>query len=406
MKTEKINLSFSPKSTGHLSGFVEISDDDLLADNRYYFALKIPSTLKLLFIDDNPSVFLRAALTSLSEQTDLQIINENYNSWGRQNFLGYDILVLSNFSMLSPTVTQRIKNYLDNGGAILMIPGNNTISSDYNRFVTSLGISATMINLISTNNQDEFYYLNKPNFNHPLFSGVFSTDDPELSKPKFFKYFKFRISDKDQTILSYQNNDPFLIQANYDGGSVFVISSYIDEGWTDIQYRGIFLPLMSRLIHFGASNASQFQSSTVVEKKKSIAINYVSQSGDFFLQSPDGEKTHIIPQQRDQSLQFLLNNLKVPGIYNILAGNEIIYSVPTNAETYAIHQPFIKLDQIEELDTVQIFSENENFEDTIIQARFGTELWKIFIILALIFLGIELFFIKKMEGKAKKTNLH
>jgi hypothetical protein len=387
-----------------LSGFVDLSDDNLLADNRYYFALKIPSSLKLLFIDDNPSVFLRAALTSLSEQTDLQIITENYSSWGRQNFLGYDILVLSNFPMLSPTVTQRIKSYLDNGGAILMIPGNSTIPSDYNKFVASLGISATIKNLVSTKNQDEFYYLNNPNLNHPLFSGVFRTDYPELSKPKFFKYFKIRVSAKDQMILSYQNNDPFLIQANHDRGSVFIISSYIDEGWTDIQYKGIFLPLMSRIIHFGASNASQFQSPTIVGKKKSITINYVSQSGDFYLQSPDGEKNRIIPEQRDQSLQFLLNNIKVPGMYNILAGNEIIYSIPANAETYAIHQPFIKLDQIEELETVQIFSENENFEDAIIQARFGTELWKFFVFLALIFLGIELFFIKKMEGKAKKAN--
>jgi hypothetical protein len=404
MKTTGVTLSFTPKSVGHLSGYVEISDDDLLADNRYYFALKIPSDLKLLFVDDTPSVFLKAALVSLTEQTDIQITMERYSSWARQNFLGYDILILSNFSTFHSAVIQRLKNYLGNGGSILLIPGIKTIPVEYNRFASALGISAIMNNLMSTNDQNEFFYLKQPNFNNPLFSGLFRTVDPELSKPKFYKYFKYSASSKDQMILSYQNNDPFLIRADHNNGSIFIISSYIDDGWTDIQYRGIFLPLLSRIIHFGASHASQVQSSSIVEKDKTVTLNYVSQSGDFYLKLPDGEKNRIVPQQQDQTLQFRLNNNKYPGLYHLLAGDKIISSVPVNAETYAIHQPFTDIDEFKDLKTVQMFSEDDNFEEAIIQARFGSELWKLFIILALIFLGMELFVIKKMEGKSKKSN--
>jgi hypothetical protein len=403
METKGVTLSFSPKSVGHISGYIEISDDDLLADNRYYFALKIPSDLKLLFVDDNPSVFIKAALVSLTEQTDIQIIMERYNSWERQNFLGYDILVLSNFSILPSAVIETLKNYLGNRGAILLIPGINTTPAEYNRFASMLGISATMNNVMSTNGQNEFFYLKQPNYNHPLFSGLFRTDDPELSKPKFYRYFKFTTSSKDQMILSYQNNDPFLIRADHNNGTVFILSSYIDDGWTDIQYRGIFLPLLSRIIHLGASSASQVQSSTIVEKEKTVMLNYVSQSGDFYLKLPDGEKNRIVPQQQDHVLKFRLNNIKFPGLYHLLAGEKIISSVPANVETHAIHNPFTDLDEIKDLKTVQMFSENDNFEEAIIQARFGSELWKLFIILTLVFLGMELFVIKKMEGKINKT---
>ena len=403
-QSERVDLSFSPKSSGNLSGYVEISDDDLLADNRYYFSLKIPSDLKLLFIDDNPSMFFRAALRSLSDQSDIQIILEKYNSWARQNFLAFDMIILSNFSRLDPAIIQRLNNFLGKGGSLLLIPGLNTIPSEYNQLANSIGISVFINNLITTRNKNEFYYLKQPNLNHPLFTGLFKTEDPDLSKPKFYKYFKFSSSANDQTILSYQNNDPFLIQTEHKKGSIFILSTYIDDSWTDIQYRGIFLPMLSRIISYGASFSSQIQTSATVEQDQIVDINYTLQTGEFFIKSPDGEKTRIVPQQRDQVLQFNLNNIQRPGIYHIMAGENIIYSIPANAQTYAIHQPFMDLDEIDKHETVQLFSENDNFEDAIIQARFGSELWKLFIILALLFIGIELFIIKKMEGRVKRIN--
>jgi hypothetical protein len=401
--TKEVTLSFSPKTVGHLSGYIEISDDDLLADNRYYFALKIPTNIKLLFTDDNPSVFLKAAFSSLADQTDAQIVSEKYNSWARQNFLAYDILILSNFSSLPSSIIQRLKKYLNGGGAILLIPGLNTIPVEYNRFASTLGMTTTIKELINTNDENEFYYLKRPNFNHPIFSGLFVSDDPELSRPKFSRYFKFALSSKDQAILSFQNNDPFLIKADHSSGSIFVISSYINDGWTDIQYRGIFLPLLSRIIHFGASHASQVQTSTIVENEQTVVLNQVSQTGEFYLKLPNGEKNRIVPQPQDQRLQFHLKNIKEPGLYHLQAGEKIISSVPVNVETNAIHQTFIDLESITNQETVQLFSETDNYEDAIIQARFGFELWKILVILALIFLVLELFVIKKMEGKVSTS---
>ena len=400
---EKVALSFSPKTFGYLGGFIEINDDDLLADNRYYFTLKIPSEIKLLFIDNGPSVFLQAALTSLSKQTNVQIIKDKYNSWARQNFQNYDIIILGDFPLLKPPIVQRLKNYLNSGGSILLIPGMETIPSEFNRLTSSLGISATIEEFIQTTSKNEFYFLKEPNLNHPLFTGLFRSDNPELSKPKFYKYFKYSVSQDDHIILAYQNDDPFLIETEKSQGSVFLMSSYIDDGWTDIQYRGIFTPLLSRIFHFSASNASQIQLPTLVEQEKIVTVNYVSDSGEFYLKSPDGEKNRIVPVQENQNLHFHMNNLKIPGLYQISAGEKSISIIPVNASANAIHKPYIDLEKFDNLEMVRIFTEKDNFEEEIIQARFGSELWKLFIILALLLIGVELFVIKKMEGKVKKV---
>jgi hypothetical protein len=356
----------------------------------------------LLFIDNSPSVFLKAALTSLSEQTNVKIITEKYNSWARQNFQSYDIIILGNFPLLNPPIIQRLKNYLNNGGSILLIPGMGTIPSEFNKLTSSLGISVTIKEFIQTKRNDEFYFLKEPNLNHPLFVGLFRSENPELSKPIFYKYFKYSVSQDDHVILAYQNDDPFLVQAGYRQGSVFLMSSYIDDGWTDIQYRGIYLPLLSRIFHFGASNASQIQLPTLVEHEKIVTMNYITNGGEFFLKSPDGEKNRIVPRQENQNLHFNMNNLKIPGLYQIFAGDKSISTIPVNASTQAIHQPYIDLEKFANLKMVRIFTEKDNFEEEILQARFGSELWKLFIILALFLIGVELFVIKKMEGKVNK----
>jgi hypothetical protein len=180
------------------------------------------------------------------------------------------------------------------------------------------------------------------------------------------------------------------------------MSSYIDDVWTDIQYRGIFLPLLSRIFHYGASHASQIQSSVVVEQEKIITMNYVSNAGDFYLKLPDGEKSRIVPRQQNQNLHFHLSNLKTPGLYQIFAGERSISTTPVNAEIKAIVNPYMDLDKFNDLKTIRIYSENDNFEEEIIQARFGSELWKLFIVIALLLIGAELVIIKKMEGRVGK----
>ena len=402
---ERVALSFSPESVGNMDGYVQINDDDLLADNRYYFSLKIPSGIKLLFIDENPSVYLKAALESLSEQTDCNITIERYSSWTRQNFQNYDVLILSNFSLLDFSALQRLNNYLENGGSLLLIPGENTTPVEFNKIASSLHISSTMISLIKTNRNDEFYFLKEPDFNHPLFSGLFRTENPELSKPKFYRYFKFSVSSKDNIMLAYQNNDPFLINADHNPGSVFIMSSYIDDNWTDIQYQGIFLPLLSRLLHFAAAHASQVQSPTFVGQEKIVMMNYISNSADFYLESPDEEKNRIVPQQKNENLFFHLNNLNIPGLYHISAGENTIATIPVNTRIKTLQLPYVDLNQFKNIDSVRIFSENEDFEDAIIQARFGLELWKLLIIISLLLIGLEFIIIKKMEGKSQKNKL-
>ncbi|TFH00214.1 MAG: hypothetical protein E4H13_08070, partial [Calditrichales bacterium] len=110
-----IPFSFQLKSTGLTSGYVEIGDDDLLADNRYHFALNMPANLKVLYVDDAPSPFFRSALTSLKEQSNITFTTERYATWARNNFQQFDIILLADFPNLPVQINQRLRTYLQSG---------------------------------------------------------------------------------------------------------------------------------------------------------------------------------------------------------------------------------------------------------------------------------------------------
>ena len=152
-KSEKtvIPLTFQPKESGLINCYIEISDDDLLSDNRYYFSIRIPAEIRTLFVDDDPSIFLKAAFSSLSEKTNIRTVREKYSSWARQNFQQFDIIFMSDFSRLSKPIISRLKEYLDTGRSIILMPGLKTLPVDFNQDFSTLGISSKILQIIHKN---------------------------------------------------------------------------------------------------------------------------------------------------------------------------------------------------------------------------------------------------------------
>jgi hypothetical protein len=87
-----------------------------LADNRHYFTVDIPKEITLLVVDDNPSSFFKAALSSIQENTNIKFTTETFSSWARQSFDVFKVIVLVNFSIIAKTTQDRLKSFLQQGG--------------------------------------------------------------------------------------------------------------------------------------------------------------------------------------------------------------------------------------------------------------------------------------------------
>ena len=392
-ESKSINLTFQPKSRGEIRGFVELSDDDLIADNRYYFAFHIPEKFEVLYVDDAPSIYWKAAWKAVESYSNIVIFDEKYNSWGRQPFNRFQTICLVNPPIISEAITQRLRQYVEEGGGLILIPGMNTLPTEFNRLCQTLKIETQMRELIQSQDNMTYYTLKPPSLNHPIFSDLFRLSNPELTKPVFQKYFRFSKLPNQLPILAFNNGDPFLFQADK---SVIIMASSLDESWTDLQYRGLFIPLFVRVIYLSSATSTQKNIKATVGQETVLTFDHISQD-NFELVQPDGNQYRIAPISFDPRIIFLLNQLNSPGQYSLLSGSTRLQTISVNVAAREIVQK--NADYSTLLKNGHVFAAEDQFSESLQQARVGFELWKWALITVILLLIAEIMLIKKTEGK-------
>jgi hypothetical protein len=400
LENRVIPLSFLLRNNQRLQGYVEISDDDLLADNRYYFAVPVPDQLKVLFVENETYPYFDAALNTIDLHTNLKITREKYMSWARQPFDDFQILFLSNPSMVSPVLIQRLATYLDQGGCLFLMPGDKNEIPAFNQICQNLDFSIRLTSIREVAQREEFFTLNNENWNQPLFKDIFRNTAGDLSHPQFYKYFQVQTGGGYEEILTFNTHDPFILRSFRESGSVYLITSRMEDAWTDLHYKGIFLPLMVRLFLLGATNSSRLSQSMNISHHMTMYLKPPKNYRDFFILSSDGNKNKIINQARGSGITIDLETISNPGIYTLLADMEELMAIPVNADTRSLRPPFINPDNLSgKTNHLHLVTEKEDLAEMIHGQRTGIELGKLFFLLAVTVLFLELWLVKKTEGQ-------
>ncbi|MEK7250949.1 MAG: BatA domain-containing protein, partial [Bacteroidota bacterium] len=130
-------LSVIPKRRGILKGYLQLEDDVFELDNRRYFALNVPSNIRVLCVgaSHNDSRLLSLALTldKDSNTTGLfsveQIIETQLSSYDLNK---YDVLMLSGVKDFSSGEADRIAQFVNAGGGVMMFAGREMDINNYN----------------------------------------------------------------------------------------------------------------------------------------------------------------------------------------------------------------------------------------------------------------------------------
>jgi hypothetical protein len=280
------------------------------------------------------------------------------------------------------------------------MPGEQTNIKELNKLSSFLNFKINVESIKNPKSMQDFFTIKRININHPLFSGLFIDKNPDFIKPRFYRYFKIAPRFSGKTILSFNNNEPFIIHKTSKQGAIIFITSYIDKDWTDLQFRGIFLPLFLRLFYLATSNPIKTQKSYTSGSNISFVYNQEFGADEYQIVSSNNDKYRIVPDIIADNLVFQLDQLKRPDNYKLMYNKTHLATLSVNASTKALMPPYIDLtSSSKEMDNYYVFNENQDFEQNIIESRFGYELWYLLVILAFIVFLLEIFLVKKIQGK-------
>jgi len=413
-ENKKIELNFKAEKSGNNSGMIELvidnaQDDEIKYDNKIYFSFFIPEKFKIGLIG-NDTKFIKLAVESASSfltdssKRQFNLFDVSELNTLPSNLSNYNIVFLSGQDRFSSSETEALSSYISNGGTAYFFPSQNADINSYNALFTKLN-SAHLGNINSDMEPNKSVKIGRVNFEHPLLSGIFKNEKLNFTSDKFIldspelkSFYSITTGEKDVTLIEFSNNQPFLIENNAGQGRVLLSSVSANDKMSDLPMKSIFVPLIVRSIFYSQGNINN--TSYTIAKNNVISINQ-----SFSISSainPGNIRINYSPSISSSYIALPYSNFSsVPGIYSFNDSSNSKYSFALNFNSNESNLGKADTKQIESFfkiyfQNVKVVNDINQVKEIVKEAKFGIELWKYFLILALIFVAAELILSRKI----------
>lgn len=405
-----VTFTATPQQRGWLAGTVEIEDDAFAHDNVRHFVLHVPRERKLLIVrgDGQATRYLDLALSPELVQGRLAFSTETIpeNALAATSLGGYDAVVLAGPTTLSSGETNAIARYVEAGGGLLFFPSQRAQAADYNALFDQLGGGRFSGFSGSLGDARPIAAFDRVDLQHPLFEGVFDRtgspdEDVQVESPDIYYAMNYSPSGGSaQTLVELSNGFPFLQEVRHGGGVTLLMAVAPDPQWSDLPVRGLFIPLLYRSVYYLSAGESVAGEQLTVGQPGELRITGVPEAEPVRLIGPEG--TERTPEQRNlfgATLVQLDASTQTPGVHDVRAGDALVRRVALNLDAresdVRTASPEAATSTLSDalghpVNTLDLEDGAVPAAETIQQRRVGTEIWNVFLLLALGFLVTEM----------------
>ncbi|MEM9664006.1 MAG: BatA domain-containing protein [Bacteroidota bacterium] len=403
-----VAFTATPQEVGWLQGVVEAEADVLEEDNARYFALNVPERRRILLVQGagQSTRFLELAL---SEQLASGRVAFAYETIGEGALaaaaLGqYDAVVLVGVRDLSSGEVASVARYVEEGGGMLMLPSEAARAEDYDALFAALG-GGTFGGFSGQLGQGEVAAsFDEVDQEHPLFDGVFEASTP--GTPGRVERVEVSLSmnyvaqsGSEQTLVQLSNGFPFLQEVRMGNGAAFIMAVALDPQWSDLPLRGLFVPLVYRMLYYLSAGESVQGDALIVGQDGDVRLAGLPETVTVRLVGPQGADYALEPRRLFGATRVQVGaDLDVPGVYTLEADGEVLRRIGVNLDgresdlrTLAPAQAVQVLEQQgARVRVLDVDGGREGVADLLLAERSGLELWNVFLLLALAFLVAEM----------------
>ncbi|MFC1475527.1 BatA domain-containing protein [Candidatus Zixiibacteriota bacterium] len=389
---------------GQHHGYVELADDDNLADNRCFFSVRIPQTTKVLLAADFPSArsFIRRALLPGGEGR-LTVAECDTRDLTQENLAEYDAVFLASARRPEPVLWENVDRYLRSGGGVLVIPGADIDTAVYNsnalRRYFDLEFIAVPEEFPST---EQYFVLDELDWRHPILSVYRDVPTDKIPAAKFYSTFRVSRPRVVQSVLRFADGRPALIECQVGGGKLLLWTAPLDPLYSDISFHSLFVPLIGRTAEYLAADLGEQAhdyrvGQSVTRPRKALW------RGPLVLQFPDGRSEQLGSEPSGAADSYITPELPVPGCYTLLNEDRPVDIFAVNIDAGETEIELIEIEEIERRlpgRAVTVLGSGDNLVDAILAARYGREIWKI-----LLWVVVGLLLAETVLARTRKSEL-
>ncbi len=371
---------------------VSINDYPVQFDDKYYVSFPVMEKLNVLTIQDaKTNKYLNAALAGISyfNPTEQNVRNLDYSAFPK-----YQLIILHELNNISSGLANSLKEFVIDGGNVLVFPNPSGNLATLNTFLGSLGIQE--LNGFEKVEKQ----VQRVNTQAFVFKDVFQRIPKNIRLPKTFGSFSRKgiTNSGEEILLTNRDGTPYLFKMKKGEGNLYVSSAPLDIAYNDlVKNSEIFIPMLFKM---AISTGKSLKIARVIGQDEVIEVRSVEMSPDKVLKfQHDGQA--FLPEQRmigDKVILGINNQIKKAGFYRLSKETtdtvgifgynydhrESDLSFLTDSELQQRVPEYVILDQ----------SEVADLSNTIQQLDNGKVLWRWGLIAALIFLALEILLIR------------
>jgi len=374
-KKKKINFTI-PKEAFH--GYVAIEDNGLTYDNKLYFSISKAKKTNVISIGEpEKSNFLSRIYTSSEfNYNNYSISNLDYNSLDKQN-----TIILNELSEVPQALQTTLKSFVSKGGNLVVIPSDKSSISNLNSFLGNFG--KVQLNNLKT----ESKLITKINFDHPLFSGVFENKITNFQYPKTNS--SFDVTSPYPAVLSYEDQSVFVTMIPNPVSGVSVFSAPINSINSNFQQSPVVVPLFYKM---GQNNQKTGINALTIGNNQPYFVDVVLNK-DAILEVKGSDDSFIpIQQILNNKVKLTFNDFpETTGNYSAFDKKEPVENLSFNYKRSESDLSQVNTKVISDFKTADTISTIFN---TLQTDRTDNQIWKWFVIFALLFLALEMAIIK------------
>lgn len=395
-----VQLSFTCKDTGIQQGLLAIEDFPVTFDDTLYFSFKVNTHIPCLVIngkEDKAGTFLKSlfsndSLFSYTEQNELAI---DYAAFARNN-----IIVLNGLTTISSGLTQELRKFTQSGGSVLLFPARTIDVSSYNALFSVFN-AATILQPDTARQK-----LDNKNLPTTFYEGVFEKKPENMDMPLVNFHYSMQGNTRsgEEMILRLTGGQSFLSRYTKDKGKFYVCSAPLDENSSSFAKHALFVPTIIKVAVLSRPSAPLYH---YCGDNEAIDVSLISISGEKPLHIRAASNSDFIPETKiTETNRFILTHGQpaLAGSYFLMHDKTNLQGLAFNYKRKESELACFGKDELEGIvkksgwkNISVIDASSGGLQASLADISGGTRLWKLFVLLTLLFLLAETALIKFMR---------
>jgi hypothetical protein len=414
------------EQAGIHTGFFELTDDDLVIDNRRYFTFSIPEKTKVLLVGESErdTRYLNLALNpSNPGDNSKDVAQVNQAALAGVDFDQYQVIVFSNVSRLSDVQLANLERFVQKGGGVFFILGDHIDPAFYSQKIIKRFFDLdSNPPLAPVQGAGGFFSLGKYDLDHPIFQVYRDVEKEKLPVIKFSSIFQLPESRSVNVIARFSSGVPALLEKGDGDGKALLFAAPLEESQGDLVMHPFFVPWINRSVEYLSSDLSRLDEDILIDSKviRQLPSDFQEKGMELVdprmrriaLQSSFSTTGHSANAGSPDQLVVRIEDTDSPGIYSIFTrsasgGEEVVDRFAVNINPADMDPQKMDLTEVEsKLAGLSFFyiDPQEDVEKSILQSRYGKELWKTFLWIAVGLLGLEMFLSRSRKKDTVKED--